>query len=232
MTSPHPLDRAVWNALTTRQAHLAASEGPVLRFDPAYARFTAVQAGASDGAEAMVRLARRTGPLALFQTDAAAPHGLHEIDRIDCLQMTCTALNAGGRSVDFEPLGDADGPEMLALAQLTQPGPFLEKTHLLGPFIGVRREGRLVAMAGVRLNLDGFTEVSGVCTHPDHRGQGYAGAMMRAVAHEILARGDTAFLHARVGHAETIAFYETLGFKPRITPRYLVMEPVPEPAPA
>jgi len=232
MTSSHPLDRAVWNALTTRQAHLAVAEGPVLRFDPAYARFAAVRPDADDGAEAMVRLARRTGPLALFQTNAAAPQGLTEIDRIDCLQMTCAALSAGGRSVDFEPLGDADGPEMLALAQLTQPGPFLEKTHLLGPFIGVRREGRLIAMAGVRLNLDGFTEVSGVCTHPDHRGQGYAGAMMRTVAHEILARGDTAFLHARIGHAGTIAFYETLGFKPRITPSYLVMEPTPEPASA
>lgn len=202
----------------------------MLRFDPAYARFTAVRPDAGDGAEAMVRLARHTGPLALFQSGAAAPSGLHETDRIDCLQMTCTALTAGGRTVDFEPLSDADGPEMLALAQLTQPGPFLEKTHLLGPFIGVRREGRLAAMAGVRLNLDGFTEVSGVCTHPDHRGQGYAGAMMRAVAHEILARGDTAFLHARIGHAATIAFYETLGFKPRITPSYLVMEPAPEPA--
>jgi ribosomal protein S18 acetylase RimI-like enzyme len=229
MTSSHPLDRAVWNALKTRQAHLAVAEGPVVRFDPAYARFTAVRPDASAGAEAMVRLARRTGPLALFQTDAVAPRGLMEIDRIDCLQMTCAALSAGGRTVEFEALDDTDGPEMLALAQLTQPGPFLEKTHLLGPFIGVRREGRLVAMAGVRLNLDGFTEVSGVCTHPDHRGQGYAGAMMRAVAHEILARGDTAFLHARIGHAETIAFYETLGFKPRITPSYLVMEPTPEP---
>ena len=232
MSSSHPLDRAVWNALTTRQAHLAVAEGPVLRFDPAYARFAAVRADAGAGAEAMARLARRTGPLALFQTDAAAPQGLSEIDRIDCLQMTCTTLSAGGRSVEFEPLSDADGPEMLALAQLTQPGPFLEKTHLLGPFIGVRREGQLAARAGVRLNLDGFTEVSGVCTHPDHRGQGYAGAMMRAVAHEILARGDTAFLHARIGHAETIAFYETLGFKPRITPSYLVMEPTPEPASA
>lgn len=219
----HPLDHAVWNALTSRQAHLAVKEGPALRFDPAYARFAAVQAG--EAAVRLVPLAARTGPLALFEADPVCPPGLKVIDRIDCVQMTCEALTPGGRDVAFEPLGDADGPEMLALAQLTQPGPFLEKTHLLGPFIGVRREGRLIAMAGVRLDLDGFTEVSGVCTHPDHRGQGLAGVLMRAVVQTILARGDTAFLHARAGHDATIAFYETLGFRARARPSYLVMAP-------
>lgn len=138
--------------------------------------------------------------------------------------MVCDALNLGGREIEFERLSDADGPEMLALATLTQPGPFFSKTHRLGRFIGVRHEGRLVAMAGERLNLDGFTEVSGVCTHPDHRGRGYAGALMRVVTKHILKRGDAAFLHARIGHEQTIAFYETLGFRRRTTPSYVVMD--------
>jgi len=219
----HPLDRAVWNALTTRQARLAIAGDGVLRFDPAYALFAAASPAAR--AADWVALARATGRLALFEVDPVLPEGLTEVDRIDCLQMACTALTAGGRDADFQPLTDADGPEMLALAALTQPGPFFEKTHLLGSFIGVRRDGRLAAMAGERLTLDGFTEVSGVCTHPDYRGQGYAGALMRAVTRRILDRDDTAFLHARIAHADTIAFYETLGFKPRITPSYVVMEP-------
>jgi ribosomal protein S18 acetylase RimI-like enzyme len=223
MSASHPLDRAVWNALTTRQTHLSIREGGVVRFDPAYALFAAAHPDA--GAEDWPTLSRATGRLALFETDPVIPHGLTEVDRIDCLQMTATALSADGRRVEFEALTDADGPEMLALATLTQPGPFFAKTHLLGPFIGIRREGRLVAMAGERLSLDGFGEVSGVCTHPDHRGHGYAGALMRAVGQRILDRGDTVFLHARIGHAATIAFYETLGFQPRITPSYVVMEP-------
>jgi ribosomal protein S18 acetylase RimI-like enzyme len=225
MSSTHPLDRAVWNALTTRQAPLALHGGGVLRFDPAYALFAA--AGPDAGAEDWPALARATGPLALFETDPRPPPGLVEVDRIDCLQMTATALTAGGRNIAFEPLTDSDGPEMRALADLTRPGPFLSKTHRLGPFIGVRRDGRLVAMAGERLSLDGFGEVSGVCTHPDHRGQGYAGALMRAVGQRILDRGDTLFLHARLGHTATIAFYETLGFRPRISPSYVVMEAAP-----
>lgn len=225
MTSNHPLDRAVWNALTTVQAHLAIAEGGLLRFDPAYALFAAARPDAPDEETDWVGLARRTGRLALFETDPVIPAGLAEVDRIDCQQMVCTALTAGGRRVDFEPLTDADGSEMLALATLTKPGPFFAKTHLLGPFIGIRDEGRLVAMAGERLNLDGFGEVSGVCTHPDYRGRGYAGALIRVVGQRIIERGDTVFLHARIGHEETIAFYETLGFRRRTTPSYVVMEP-------
>jgi len=224
MTSDHPLDRAVWNALATRQASLAIAGDGVIRFDPDHALFAAAAPDAGDPDWAA--LARATGPLALFETDPVVPPGLVEVDRIDCRQMVCAALTPGGREIDFEPLTDADGPEMLALATLTRPGPFFRKTHRLGPFIGIRRGGRLVAMAGERLNLDGFGEVSGVCTHPDHRGQGFAGALMRVVARRILDRGDAVFLHARIGHEATIAFYETLGFRSRATPSYVVMEPV------
>lgn len=225
MHANHPLDRPALGALTTRQTHLAIEDGPAIRFDSAYAYFAAVRDAASDWS-ALQRLARATGPVALFEADAPEPPGFEQIDHIPCLQMTCDALAAGGREVGFEDLTDADGPEMLALATLTRPGPFLEKTHLLGPFVGVRREGRLIAMAGERLNIDGFGEVSGVCTHPDHRGKGLAGALMRVVGDRILQRGDAVFLHARAAHVETIAFYETLGFRPRARIDYRVLAPV------
>lgn len=222
MPANHPLDRPALNALTTRQIHLAVADGPAIRFDPAYALFAAVRGEPADWT-ALARLARTTGPLALFEADAPEPPGFGQLDHIPCLQMTCKALTPGGREVELEALTDADGPEMLALATLTRPGPFLEKTHLLGPFVGVRREGRLVAMAGERLRIDGYGEVSGVCTHPDHRGQGLAGALMRIVTTRILQRGETAFLHARATHVETIAFYETLGFRPRAPIDYRVL---------
>ena len=222
MQANHPLDRPALSALTTRQAHLAVVDGSAIRFDPAHALFAAVQGEAPDWT-ALARLARTTGPVALFEAEAAVPPGFEQIDHFPCLQMTCDALTPGGRSVDFETLTDADGPEMLALATLTRPGPFLEKTHRLGPFVGVRREGQLVAMAGERLNIDGHGEVSGICTHPDWRGQGLAGALMRIVTARILERGDSAFLHARAAHVETIAFYETLGFRPRARIEYRVL---------
>lgn len=111
---------------------------------------------------------------------------------------------------------------MLALALLTKPGPFRSRTRELGPFIGVKQDGKLVAMAGRRLRVDGFTELSGVCTHPDHRGQGYAGGLSRAVVGEILATGDNAFLHAFAEHNATIAFYRSLGFEIRAPMTYTI----------
>lgn len=122
-------------------------------------------------------------------------------------------------------LGEADAAEMLALATLTRPGPFFVRTHRLGRFLGIRRGGRLVAMAGERLRPPGFTEVSGVCTHPDHRGHGHAARLMRAVADAILARGETPFLTCYADRPATIALYERLGFRTRATIQATILSP-------
>src|SRR6185437_12341711 len=102
---------------------------------------------------------------------------------------------------------DEDGPQMLKLAALTEPGPFFERTHQLGDFIGVKEDGRLIAMAGERMRPDAFTEISGVCTHPDFRGRGYAAALTMEVAARIRARGDTPFLHVYAANAAAIRLY-------------------------
>ena len=104
---------------------------------------------------------------------------------------------------------------MRALAELTQPGPFHARTHALGGFVGVRENGRLIAMAGERLQAPGFTEISAVCTHPDARGRGLAGKLMRLVAAGIVARGEQLFLHVYPHNKGAIALYERLGFRHR-----------------
>ncbi|MNY45795.1 FR47-like protein [compost metagenome] len=144
--------------------------------------------------------------------------------QVALVQMTATALTPVGPTARLdgviEVLGEADAPAMLALAVLTKPGPFRSKTRELGPFVGIKRDGELVAMAGRRLRVDGFTELSGVCTHPDHRGQGYAAVLSRLVVDEILASGEAAFLHAFADHETTIAFYRGLGFQTRARMTY------------
>ena len=85
----------------------------------------------------------------------------------------------------------------------------------MGPFLGVRIDGRLAAMAGERMRFPGYTEVSGVGTHPDFRGRGLARALSTAVVAAIEARGDKAFLHAWKTNRSAIGLYETLGFELR-----------------
>ncbi|WP_404961137.1 GNAT family N-acetyltransferase [Streptomyces sp. 147326] len=141
-----------------------------------------------------------------------------------------------GRAVRAEaapeavPLGRGDVPEMLELVGLTRPGPFLDRTVELGTYLGIRHEGRLVAMAGERMRPAGWSEISAVCTHPDHRGRGLAGRLTRAVAAAIRERGDSPFLHAAAANTGAVRLYESMGFTPRSRPLFLGLRTPPREA--
>jgi len=141
------------------------------------------------------------------------PSGLAVASEALCHQMIAPALTPGAEpAFEVVPLTEDDAPQMFALAMLTKPGPYFARTHRLGDFVGVKEDGRLIAMAGERMRPTGFTEVSGVCTHPDARGRGYAGGLMRLVAGRIVARGETPILHVYAHNTGAIGLYETLGF--------------------
>ena len=113
---------------------------------------------------------------------------------------------------DLVALTDDHVPQMMALVELTKPGPFVRRTNKVGKYWGIVEDGQLVAMAGDRLRLKGFGEVSAVCTHPDHRGKGYARELISKVAQSVVARGETPFLQAYPDNVAAIGLYESLGF--------------------
>ncbi|MFD0522550.1 GNAT family N-acetyltransferase [Paractinoplanes durhamensis] len=112
-------------------------------------------------------------------------------------------------------LTGADVPEILDLIERTRPGPFRTRTIELGTYLGLRRGGALIAMAGERLHPTGWTEISAVCTDPAFRGQGLATALVRAVAAGIRERGETPFLHTAAANRTAIRLYESIGFQLR-----------------
>jgi len=178
--------------------------------------FAAAADESPESQAALAALCPAGGAIALVERfEASEPPELRAIERGVCVQMLARTIEPGEAAFPIVALGDADAREMQALASLTRPGPFFERTHQLGDFIGVRVDGRLAAMAGERMRPDGFTEVSGVCVHPDFRGAGYARELTRRVAGRILERGETPFLHAFDDNTPAITLYETLGFELR-----------------
>lgn len=209
------LDRPVWHSLTGPQQDLALGDALALRYRPEIHLFASAADDSPEALAALARLLPAQGALYLLQAPALClPPGAVSLKEAQGVQMLATRSLADEPTLpDIHPLGDADAAEMLALAELTQPGPFLAQTHRMGRFLGVRLQGRLAAMAGERMHVAGHTEISGVCTHPDFRGLGLARRLSAAVGQQIEARGERPFLHAWRGNAAAIALYESLGFQ-------------------
>lgn len=226
MSLAHPLDRPVWSALAGRWAGLTLAQGAARRLAPDFGLFAAAPDTSPESLADLGALVRTHGEVGLMEPEPwPAPSGTAATTLL-CWQMTAQAPPPAVQP-DFEilPLGEADAPQMLELATLTRPGPFFRRTHQLGPFVGVKVDGRLVAMAGERIRAEGFGEISGVCTHPDHRGRGYAAALMTRVAERVFARGETPVLHSLADNAGAIALYQRLGFALRRELTFTVLAP-------
>lgn len=207
----HPLDRPVWSALTGPQAHLAQGNARAWRIDPEIGLFAA--AATPSDRESIAALLPDDAPLILFEDEPWSSFHADIVVAADpMVQMIAEAIDPPSTNASILPLDDDDAAEMLALATLTRPGPFLARTHHLGGFAGIREGGVLAAMAGTRLRMPGYVEISGVCTHPDYRAKGYGSQLIRAVAQSILTRGDRPCLHAFQTNVEAIALYQRLGF--------------------
>jgi ribosomal protein S18 acetylase RimI-like enzyme len=211
------LDNPVYAALCGPHARFAQVRGRARRYPADVAPFLALPSSpsAQDWRDAAGLLAPGTYAGVRY-SGAELPDAWQAVDAFDLVQMI------GERVTGFDcpeaiPLGAADVPEMLELVARTAPGPFLTKTIELGEYLGIRRAGALVAMAGERFHLDGWTEISAICTKPDYRGQGLASQLVGALIAGIQLRSERAFLHVLSTNTGAIRLYEELGFRVRQT---------------
>lgn len=211
------LDNVVWHALRGPQARHAEWEGDgrAGRFDPEVAVFTAVDRLDDESWAAQAALVGSGGATILFRDEVPTPpRGWDEVFRGPTWQLVAGDLPSTPES-PVVPLSAADADEMLALVRRTEPGPFQIRTVELGTYVGIRSEGRLVAMAGERLRAPGYTEISAVCTHPDARRRGYGATLTLWMAAHIRERGDEAFLHVLATNESALRLYEAIGFRRR-----------------
>ncbi|MFJ9033812.1 GNAT family N-acetyltransferase [Streptomyces sp. NPDC102274] len=225
---PSPsLDNSIYSALTGPHAHFAQRRGNALRYPADMSPFMALP-DHPDEAD-WTDIAVLAGPGAKVTLSGPAiepPDGWEVVSRIPLLQFVDDGIAA---APDEEAVGlrRTDVPEVLALAERTKPGPFLPRTIEMGTYLGIRRGGRLVAMAGERLHAPGWTEISGVCTDPGWRGQRLGTRLLLAVAAGIRERGETPFLHVLASNTNAIRLYESLGFRLRLRTANFVLTPSP-----
>jgi predicted GNAT family acetyltransferase len=215
------LDNPIWNALRTRQSHLALGDDRARRYPAGIGPLSGVAEETPACYEALhALLAAPTDVLAVFALHEPQPIPGWTIVRSGALHQmvrnTRIASAPASADLDLRQLTAADAPAMVALAEATEPGPFRLRTLELGTFYGIFHDGRLVSMAGKRMHLPGYVEVSGVCTYAEARGRGYARLLMSLVIDEIERDGDTAFLHVLTENP-AIRLYEKLGFRIRQT---------------
>jgi ribosomal protein S18 acetylase RimI-like enzyme len=209
------LDNPAYAALCGPHARFAQVRGRARRYPADVSPFLGMpgQASAQDWRDAAYLVAPGSY-VAVRSTEL--PDAWQAVDTFDLVQMVGDQVT-GVHYSDAIPLGAADVPEMLGLVAQTEPGPFLTRTVELGNYLGVRRDGALVAMAGERFHLDGWTEISAVCTKPDYRGQGLASRLVGALIAGIQRRSQRTFLHVLSTNTAAIRLYEELGFRVRQT---------------
>ncbi|MEB3286587.1 MAG: GNAT family N-acetyltransferase [Vampirovibrionales bacterium] len=234
-SSLHPLDNPIWHSLTSAHKHLAKGDSHARRYPALISPLAAVESGVIqtektvtpyDSLEEIIEEGESVFLFLDKKPDSTDPNWKIKFTA-PILQMVCQhfippVLKTNAPSIEL--LDDTFIPEMLALTQLTEPGPFKEQTNRMGDYYGILQNGRLAAMSGVRLHLQDYTEVSAVCTHPDFQGKGFAKLLVAKVSQDILANGKTPFLHVKADNAGAIYVYEQLGFKPRRYIHFAILE--------
>src|SRR5712671_499042 len=173
------LDNIVWHTLIGPHAKHAAGTGDVRRYAIGFSPIIGF-ADVSAPNFAALKSFCRTGEH--FYTDAwSGPVPATWEINVESTMFKMIwedPIPANDPAQDAIPLGPQYAEHALELATLTRPGPFGLRTIELGEYFGYFEGERLIAMAGERMHAGTLREISGVCTHPDYQGRGYARRLM------------------------------------------------------
>jgi len=204
-----------WHSLLTEQAGIAIGNHLARRFPADVIPFAGIP---EPGAAAMSALRELLVPgesIYITGDELALIPGLEKTGELPGWQMhfdTAPLSPPTGPIPTVRELHAADAPAMVGLTDVAFPGFFRTRTYILGPYFGIEIDGQLVAMAGERLALPGYREISAVCTHPVHTGKGYAAVLIQHLMRVHAATGLRSFLHVGQANQRAIALYERLGF--------------------
>lgn len=222
---PTPLDNPIWNSLTSRHAHLALEKGNARRYPAEIAPFAGIPDTSDQSMRDLLDLVPTQDRVGILNVHPGSWEGWEIQKSFDIAQYVWDQ-HPGSAEPDpnAERLTATHLPQMLELTALVYPAYFRRGTAELGDYFGIPQDGQLCAMAGIRMALDGYQEISAICTHPDHRGKGYASRLTRHLICQIQLQGDIPFLHTESDNVQARRIYDSLGFRLRAMLPFFVVE--------
>lgn len=214
----HPLDNPVWNAAISGNSELASGSDRVKMFDKEVSPFACMAESTAENLLALYEMNTENRALFLWADQLLPVPKKWEVKHcIPGWQMVYNhATVPAYETTGIVPLTTDNVPAMLALTQLTRPGPFGTRTIEFGNYEGIFEDGQLASMTGQRFHCDDHIEISAVCTHPDHQGKRYARKLLLSQLAAVLNAGATPYLHVRSDNDRAIQVYESLGFTKRM----------------
>lgn len=207
------LNNPLWYSLTSKHAHVALGGDLARRYPPDVAPFAAIPEANDETEDSLLQLVEPGSIVALVNVAPRSWNGWEIQKQFEVFQYL---WDKPASQAEPEPNATLLGPEhvdlMLGLMELAYPSYFRRGTAELGDYFGILQDGQLCAMAGIRMAFDGYQEISAVCTHPDHRGKGYARALTGHLVHHIQSQGDVPFLHTESDNHTAQKIYDNLGF--------------------
>ena len=211
LISEDALDNPVWFSLTDVHFNHVNDYGHVKFYQPDYAPFGAF-INNEDTSRAIEKHAKLISDFFIVGDKPKMPLHFKEPKQYIGLQMIVyNKLNYPITETIVE-LEESHYDDLIDLTKLVYPEYFKSKTNTLGTYFGVYREGKLVAVAGERMQTSNFIEISAVITHPDYTGNGYAKQLITYTANHIFNKNKTPFLHVDETNLGPIALYKKLGF--------------------
>ena len=208
------LINSVWEALSSRQSHFNRGTQSLKYFPQEVSPFIGLKNwDTEDLVDLENNIPGNRSFSVMIAKEVTIPPSFKIIFSLPLYQMVCINLIPfSNPSIAIDNLGNKDIPKMLALTEITKPGPFYERTIDFGHYIGIFDKEELVAMAGERLQINGFTEISAICTKPEYLGKGYASLLLSKASERTMKEGNTPFLHVRTDNVRAIQVYQKLGF--------------------